>query len=113
MQSQGFHGETISIAVFDGGFTGADSATPFRHLFQNSQVKMTFDFVGNSENVFQYDEHGTEVLSVIGASIPDSFTGGGFFAGFFFFLDQDGFSAYRIQEYHLLFGARKTGRAGG
>ena len=112
MQSQGFHGETISIAVLDGGFTGADSATPFRHLFQNSQVKMTFDFVGNSGNVFQYDEHGTEVLSVIGATIPDSFTGGAFAAGFYLFVTEDVSSEYRIEEYNWLWAAEKADSAG-
>src|SRR5258706_9859326 len=108
MQSQGFHGETISIAVFDGGFTGADSATPFRHLFQNSQVKMTFDFVGNSGNVFQYDEHGTEVLSVIGATIPDSFTGGAVFAGFLFFFYEGVFYGLTGEAKNLVFAGEKT-----
>ena len=112
MQSQGFHGENISIAVFDGGFQGVDSTTPFQHLFQNGQVKLTLDFVGNTGNVYQYDEHGTEVLSVIGASIPDFFIGGAFAANFYLFVTEDVSSEYRIEEYNWLFAAEKADSAG-
>jgi len=112
MQSQGFHGENISIAVFDGGFPGVNSVTAFKHLFQNGQVKMTADIVGNTGNVYQYDEHGTAVLSIIGASIPNYFTGGAFGANFYLFVTEDVSSEYRIEEYNWLFAAEKADSAG-
>ena len=112
MQSQGFHGENISIAVFDGGFPGVDSAAPFQHLFQDGRVKLTFDFVGNTGYVYQYDEHGTEVLSVIGGRIPGSFSGGAFAANFYLFVTEDVSSEYRIEEYNWLFAAEKADSAG-
>lgn len=112
MQSQGFHGENISIAVFDGGFPGVDSAAPFQHLFQTGHVKLTLDFVGNTGNVYQYDEHGTEVLSVIGGSIPGSFSGGAFAANFYLFVTEDVSNEYRIEEYNWLFAAEKSDSAG-
>src|SRR5258706_12034518 len=112
MQRQGFHGETISMAVFDGGFQGVNFTQPFQHLFQNDQVKLTFDFVGNSGNVYQYDQHGTQVLSVIGAGIPNSFIGGAFAANFYLFVTEDVFSEYRIEEYNWLLAAEKADSAG-
>ena len=112
MHRQGFHGENISIAVFDAGFKGVDSTTPFHHLFQNGQVKLTLDLVGNTGNVYQYDEHGTEVLSVIGANIPGFFTGGAFASDFYLFVTEDVSSEYRIEEYNWLLAAEKADSCG-
>ncbi len=112
MQSQGFHGENIFIAVLDGGFVGVNSAAPFQHLFQDGQVKGTFDFVGNTGNVYQYHWHGTEVLSIIAADIPGAFTGGAAAASFYLFVTEDVSSEYRIEEYNWLFAAEKADSAG-
>jgi subtilisin family serine protease len=112
MQGRNIHGEGISIAILDGGFQGVNSATPFQRLFQNGQVKLTVDFVGNTGNVYQYDEHGTEVLSVIGGTIPNTFTGGAFAANFYLFVTEDVSSEYRIEEYNWLFAAEKADSAG-
>src|SRR5688572_28852549 len=65
MQEAGYKGETILIGIFDGGFQGVDSTVPFQHIFNEGRIdiEVSKDFVYNSENVFQYDDHGTAVFS--------------------------------------------------
>jgi hypothetical protein len=68
--------------------------------------------VRNTKDVFQYDNHGTNVLSVIAAEIPDDFTGGAYEANFQLYVTEDVFSEYRIEEYNWLFAAERADSAG-
>ncbi|HYC84279.1 MAG TPA: S8 family peptidase [Chryseosolibacter sp.] len=114
MHQADYHGEGMTIAVMDAGFQGVDSTTPFAHLITNNQLNTTvsFDFVYNTDNVFQYDEHGTEVLSVIAAEIPDEFTGGASKASFQLYVTEDVTSEYRVEEYNWAFAAERADSAG-
>jgi subtilisin family serine protease len=78
MQEAGYKGEAIHIAIFDGGFQGVNTTVPFQHIFTEGRIDsdVSKDFVYNSENVFQYDDHGTAVFSVIAAYPDGNFIGG-------------------------------------
>lgn len=114
MHEEGFKGESITIAVFDGGFQGVNSAAAFQNIFSEGRFNdsVSHDFVKNTKNVFQYDDHGTNVLSVIAAEIPDEFTGGAYEANFQLYVTEDGSSEYRIEEYNWLFAAERADSAG-
>jgi subtilisin family serine protease len=114
MQGQGYRGEGIVIGIFDSGFQGVDITVPFQHLVSNQQidVDVSKDFVFNSDNVFQYDEHGTEVFSVIAAFQDGTFTGGAHEARYQLFVTEDVTSEYRIEEYNWLFAAERADSAG-
>ncbi len=112
MHLDGFKGEGISVAIFDSGFEGVDKTSPFKPIFQENRLSYTFDFVVNSKNVFQYDDHGTEVFSVIAAYLPGSFAGGAYKATYTLFVTEDVASEYRIEEYNWLFAAEKADSAG-
>lgn len=111
MHTEGIRGEGVWVAVFDSGFEGVNTAAPFSHLFADNRVNMTFDFVGNSDQVFRYDDHGTEVFSVMAAS-SSSYTGGAPGATFQLFVTEDVSSEYRIEEYNWLFAAEQADSAG-
>ncbi len=100
------------IAIFDAGFSGVNQTAPFSHLFQDHQIKATWDFVYGSDNVFQYDEHGTEVFSVIAAYQEGTFTGGAYEAAFQLYVTEDVGSEYRIEEYNWLFAAERADSSG-
>ncbi|MBA4054558.1 MAG: hypothetical protein C0490_07595, partial [Marivirga sp.] len=70
------------------------------------------DFVYNSDNVFQYDEHGTEVFSVIAAYQENNFTGGSYEANYQLYVTEDVNTEYRIEEYNWLFAAERADSAG-
>src|SRR6185436_10931905 len=74
--------------------------------------RMTRDFVTNSGNVYQFNSHGTLVLSVIAANVSSSFTGGAQNADFLLFVTEESGSEYRVEEYNWLFAAEKCDSAG-
>ncbi len=114
MHEANYTGQGVIIAVLDSGFPGVNTAPAFANIFSEGRFNdsVSFDFVHNTSQVFQYDDHGTEVLSVIGAEIPDAFTGGAHDANFQLFVTEDVPSEYRIEEYNWLFAAEKADSAG-
>ena len=114
MHEANYKGEGITIAILDSGFPGVDVSPAFQNIFSESRFaeKVSYDFVHNSPDVFQYDGHGTEVLSVIAAEVPDAFTGGAYEATFQLFITEDVPSENRIEEYNWLFAAEKADSAG-
>ena len=112
MHQLGIRGQGMFIAVFDGGFSGVDTAPPFDHLQSNGQLKSTFDFVGNSTDVFRYSDHGTRALSVIAAQETGTFTGGAYEADYLLCVTEDVASEYRVEEYNWAFAAEMADSAG-
>lgn len=114
MQDAGYHGENILIALFDGGFAGVDQAEPFRHIFQEGRLDTDacVDFVTNSNNVFQFDDHGTAVFSVIAGYQDGSFVGGSYEATYQLYVTEDVSSEYPIEEFNWLFAAERADSAG-
>jgi serine protease AprX len=114
MHEGDYKGQGITIAIFDSGFPGVQTAPAFQNIFSEERFigTVSYDFVHNSPDVFQHDDHGTEVLSVIGAEIPDAYTGGAFEAAFQLFITEDVPTEYRIEEYNWLFAAEKADSAG-
>jgi serine protease AprX len=62
---RGINGKGIRIAIFDGGFSGADKSPVLKHLFDHNQIIKTYDFRKKNEFVYAYMTHGTKVLSCI------------------------------------------------
>lgn len=114
MHEASYSGAGVTIAVLDSGFPGVNTAAPFAGIFTEKRFNdsVSYDFVHNTSQVFQYDDHGTEVLSVIAAEIPDAFTGGAYDANFQLFVTEDVPTEYRIEEYNWLFAAEKADSAG-
>ncbi len=112
MHQEGITGKDMLIAVFDGGFVGVENTQPFEHIISNNQLITTYDFVGNSSNVFRYDDHGTKVLSVIGANNQGIFTGSAFEANYILCVTEDVSSEYRVEEYNWLFAAEMADSSG-
>lgn len=112
MQQEGITGEGMLIAVLDGGFMGVNQTQPFEHLIANNQLVTTFDYVGNSTDVFRYADHGTKVLSVIAAISSGVFTGSAINAEYILCVTEDVSSEYRVEEYNWLFAAELSDSAG-
>lgn len=111
MQQDDQYGKGIFVAVLDAGFPGVNTTQPFQHLFDGNQVTDVYDFVYNTNNVYRYDSHGTEVFSVIAAN-SDTFTGGAYEATFQLYVTEDDASEYRVEEYNWLFAAERADSLG-
>ncbi len=70
-RNAGFTGKGMRIAIFDGGFPGADTHPAFEHIRKSNRIIKTWDFTSNKENVYLANSHGTNVLSCI-AGLLDS-----------------------------------------
>ena len=114
MHEGDYKGKGVNIAILDSGFPGVNTSPAFQHIFSDDRFSedVSYDFVHNGADVFQYDDHGTEVLSVIAAEIPDAFTGGAHEATFQLYITEDVPTEYRIEEYNWLFAAERADSAG-
>ena len=114
MHAASYRGEGKLIAVLDAGFPGVNTAAPFQHIFNESRfdAATSYDFVSGSPNVFAKNSHGTHVLSIVGANIPGSFTGGAYKANFILFVTEYAPTEYRVEEYNWVFAAERADSAG-
>src|SRR5690606_25642251 len=114
MHSDNIRGEGVTIAILDSGFAGVDVTAPCSHIFQEGRIDLqaSRDFVYNSDNVFQYDDHGTEVFSVIAAFQPGEVTGGAYKASYQLYITEEVPTEGRIEEYNCLLAAQRLDRPG-
>ncbi len=112
MHQQQYNGEGMFIAVFDGGFNGADQAPFFKHIFNNNKMHPGYDYVGQSEEVFKYGDHGTMALSCIGALLDSTLAGGSYGADFMLCITEEGSRENRFEEYNWLLAAERADSAG-
>ena len=93
LHEMGFRGEGMTIAVIDGGFHNADLVLP--------EVKIlgTRNFVRPGHSVFfEPEDHGTMVLSTIGANQAGRLVGTAPAAQFYLLQSEDGNSEQMVEE---------------
>lgn len=113
MHADGFSGEGMLIGVLDGGFTGSDNIDAFSRLRNEGRVLLTYDFVGRSQDVYRYSDHGTKVLSLMAADWTDkSFVGVAPEAGYALMVTENVLSEFRIEEYYWTIGAERADSLG-
>jgi hypothetical protein len=112
MQAAGYHGDGMDVAVFDAGFIGVNTLPAFQAIFQQGRLMDAFNFVNNSNDVYSAFYHGTEVLSIMAASVANTYQGGVDQANYFLYQTEDAFSEYRVEEYNWLFAAERADSAG-
>ncbi|MEL6851161.1 MAG: S8 family serine peptidase, partial [Bacteroidota bacterium] len=99
---QGFTGKGVRVAVFDGGFIGADTIAVFDTLRARGQILFTYDLVENQQAVYHTHPHGTQVLSTIAANIPGKMVGSAPDANFILCRTEDTRSETEKEEYNWL-----------
>ena len=112
MHTAGFRGEGMQVAIFDGGFPGVDQVPAFTHLFSENRLKATYDFVDKNSDVFEKDNHGTNVLSTIAAYQPGTMVGTAYKADFYLFITEDSRSEHPVEEINWLLAAEYADSAG-
>jgi len=98
VHNSGFNGDGILIAVLDGGFANAENISSLETVRNRMGIKGTFDFVNNSEFVYDYHNHGTAVLSVLAGSLPGSVEGTAQGADYWLFRTEDTGSEFPVEE---------------
>lgn len=113
MRSDGFQGENMMIAVIDGGFDELQNIPAFSNLVNDNRILQSYDFVSRTNNVYQYSDHGTKVMSLLAANqqTPD-YVGVVPNAEYLLYVTEDVWNEYRIEEYRWLIAAEKADSAG-
>jgi len=112
LQHEGFFGQGVSIAFFDSGFKRINHIEAFNHLFTDDRIDYIYNFVDNSLDVFNSEDHGTKVVSIVAGVITNEFQGIAPEANYLFCVTEDPQSEYRVEEYNWLFAAEKADSAG-
>jgi hypothetical protein len=101
MHAEGYTGGGVTVAVFDAGFPGTNTASPFAHLFSNNQIVGQKDFVRpwNTE-VFMGNQHGTNVLSLIAANEPGKLVSGAYDSDFILVITEEVETEYKLEEFN-------------
>ncbi len=113
MHADGFKGEGIIIGVLDGGFSGTDNIEAFQKLRDEGRIAYAYNFIGRSQNVYQYTDHGTKVLSLMAADWPrKSYIGVAPNASYALIVTENSQSEYRVEEYYWAVGAERADSLG-
>ena len=75
LHRMGYTGQGMTIAVLDGGFSGVDENPAFQSYWDKNQIKGTYNFPDDTDFVFAFADHGTDVLSIMAGDIPGEFVG--------------------------------------
>jgi hypothetical protein len=98
VHNSGFNGEGILIAVLDGGFANAENISSLETIRNRQGIKGTFDFVNNSEFVYDYHNHGTAVLSILAGFLPEFIEGTAQGADYWLLRTEDTGSEFPVEE---------------
>ncbi|BDD04613.1 S8 family peptidase [Aureibacter tunicatorum] len=105
LHKRGLKGKGVTVAVFDAGFVGVDRLSAFKHLRDNNQIVSTKNFVYEGEEVYNYDSHGSKVMSVLSADDGDYYRGAALEAEYIMCVTEDVKREFRLEEYNWLFAA--------
>ena len=112
LHNHGFKGETMQIAVLDGGFFRYQTLATFDSIRINNQILNVYDFVANEVSVDEDDSHGMNCLSTIAANLPGTFVGTAPKATFCLYRTEDVASETRIEEHNLAAGYERADSIG-
>ena len=100
LHQQGYQGQNVHIAVFDAGFKNVNKIDAFSHLFDYSQILGTWDYVDRESNVYDDNNHGMLVLSIMAAQLENNFLGTAPKASYWLLRTEDAGSETLIEEYN-------------
>jgi serine protease AprX len=112
LHAQDFTGSGKIIAVLDNGFIGVNTALPFNRLVQNNLILGGYDFVNRSNNFYTGGNHGTMVLSTMGAFQEEVIVGTAPDAGYYLFITEATAYENPVEESYWVEAAEKADSLG-
>ena len=112
LHNNGFRGEGMLLAMFDGGFRNYLSVTAFDSVRNNNQIVETYDYVQNEISVNEDDPHGMYCFSIIAANWPGQLVGSCTKAKYYLYRTEDVNSEYPIEEQNWAAAAERADSIG-
>ena len=94
----GFHGESMTIAILDNGFSNYLTNPAFDSLRLNHRILGSYDFVNQKITVNEEEVHGAFCFSILASNIPDLFVGSAPAADYWLFKTEDDLSESPVEE---------------
>jgi hypothetical protein len=98
LHQQNYTGQGKVIAVLDSGFLGVNTALPFQNLITNNQILGGYNFPDQNNNYFFRHNHGSNVLSTMGAFAEGQLVGTAPNAQYYLFITEDINSENPVEE---------------
>jgi hypothetical protein len=108
----GLRGQTMRIAMLDGGFQNYLTLDVMDSIVANGQVLDTWDYVNNNANVNDDHPHGMQCLSIIAGNMPGVFVGKAPKASFYLYRTEDTNSEFPIEEHNMVCGMERADSVG-
>jgi len=105
LHNLGFDGAGMTIAVLDAGFDRVDEVDVFSTIISEGRLLSTRDFVDGNNYVFNSSQHGTAVLSCMGANTPGKMVGTAPKANYVLIRTEDVASESLVEEDNWIAGA--------
>lgn len=105
MHNNGFNGTGLVIAVLDAGFYNANILPAFDSLRNNNQILGCRDFVMGDTLVYEDNQHGMMVLSLMGGNLPGRLVGTAPKAKYWLLRTEDAATESMQEEVNWLAGA--------
>ena len=112
LHNNGFKGEGMLLAMFDGGYRNYLTVTAFDSVRNNNQIVETYDFVQNETSVNEDDPHGMFCFSIIAGNWPGQFVGSCPKAKFYLYRTEDVATEYPIEEQNWAAAAERADSIG-
>ena len=112
LHNNGFRGEGMLMAMFDGGYKNYLTTTAFDSVRNNNQIVETYDFVKNETSVNEDDAHGAFCFSIIAANWPGQLVGSCPKAKFYLYRTEDVATEYPIEEQNWAAAAERADSIG-
>ncbi|MFN5921120.1 MAG: S8 family peptidase [Bacteroidota bacterium] len=75
LHERGFNGKGVTVAILDAGFKSVNALYYMRKLFSRSLLVAARDFVHPNTDVFNDDDHGLSVFSIMAGHQPGTYIG--------------------------------------
>ncbi|AWI26128.1 S8 family serine peptidase [Flavobacterium pallidum] len=100
------------IAVLDAGFPGVDVLDAFSRLRNNNHILGGYDFVNRAPNFYTSNNHGTAVLSTMGAYVENQMVGSAPDADYYLFITESNLDENPLEESLWVEAAEEADRLG-
>ncbi len=107
----GYKGQGKIIAVVDGGYIATNTHRGFDSMRTSGRLVDAHNFTNDTSWVFDYDNHGTEVLSTMAGYVPDTFVGSAPLASYALYVTEDA-GEQPIELLNLVSGAERADSLG-
>lgn len=108
MHRLGFAGEGMLVALMDAGFKNVNALSAFDDL----NIRETYDFVFDEEDVYRDHDHGTKVLSVMAAFKSGELIGPAYAAEYVLYKTEDRRLEAPVEEVYWLIAAERADSIG-